>query len=446
MSSPTNKKIFSLIAAAAALAGLAGAGIASTHTANAEPQQYKAPLFGMGSDTTQDIMNALGGFANGKTYTPLVTSQATGYKQIVNFDATIPGAADLTQRECIATKLGSPLILRPNGSGEGQKVLSRQAGGVWYSGLTVTSAITAAGCNNSRNIAGLVDFGRSSSSVTNAVGTDMTALPFGKDALTFAYSKLKTSSDSVCGTGTEACHDAVDTLTKSELTSLYTAGVLVKNDTVIIPCGIQTSSGTYKSWYGKTGNTSSQEGTGTAFCNGIGDGARLQENFGPELKAKADAMLITTNAICDGVAGGSAVSCKDVQVIVGFAASGWIAKSNGLSSPEPGTGVSLGKADGKTFVTYDGSAAVGSRWSPNASGYGDSLWNRNVYNMVLTANLDNSTGDAAIIEMFKGSSSLVCGSAAQAIVNAFGFNSLGNDATTGCGNTTLQGGLVANNG
>ena len=444
MSSPTNKKIFSLIAAAAALAGLAGAGIASTHTANAEPQQYKAPLFGFGSDTTQDVMNALGGFANGKTYTPLVTSESTGYKQIVNFDATIPGGADATARECIATKLGSPLILRPNGSGEGQKILSRQAGGVWYNGLSVTAAITTAACNSSRNVAGLVDFARSSSSVSNAVGTDITALPFGLDALTFAYSKPKTSSDSVCGTGAEACKDAIDTLSKVELTSLYTNGVLLKNSTVLIPCGIQTSSGTYKTWYGNTGNTSSQEGTGTAFCNGIGNGSRLQENHGPELKAKADAMLTTTNAICDGVAGGSAVSCNDVQVVVGFAASAWVSKSNGLSSPAPGTGVSLGLAGGKTFVTYTAGNAVGSKWSPNTDGFNDTNWNRNVYNMVLSANLDNSTGDAAIIEMFKGSTSLMCGSAAQAIVNAFGFLSLGNDASTGCGNTTLKGGLVAN--
>lgn len=441
MSSPTTKKIISLVAGAAALAGLAGVGIASTHTANAEPQQYKAPLFGFGSDTTQDVMNALGGFANGKTYTPLVTSEATGYKQIVNFDATIPGEADATKRECIATKLGSPLILRPNGSGEGQKVLSRQTGGVWYTGLTVTAAITAANCNNSRNIAGLVDFARSSSSPSNAVGTNLTALPFGKDALTFAYSKPKTL-DADGG----SYHNAIDSLTKAELTSLYTDGVLVKNGTVIVPCGIQTSSGTYKTWYGKTGNTSSQEGTGTTFCNGIGNGTRLQENHGPELKAKADALLTATNAICDGVAGGSAVACDDVQVIVGFAASAWISKSNGLSSPAPGTGVYLGKAGGKTFVTYDSGAAVGSKWSPNSDGYSDTAWNRNVYNIVLTDNLDNSTGDAAIIEMFKGSTSLICSSAAQAIVNAFGFNSLGSDPTTGCGNTTTQGGLLANNG
>lgn len=440
MSSPTTKKIISLVAGAAALAGLAGAGIASTHTATAEPQQYKAPIFGFGSDTTQDVVNALAGFANGKTYTPLVTSSGTGYKQIVSFDATIPGG-DPTARECIATKLGSPLILRPFGSGEGTKILSRQTGGQWYTGLTVTAAITTAGCNATRNVAGLVDFARSSSGPSNTTSSDLTYLPFGKDALTFAYSKPKTLD--VDG---GSYHNAVDSLTKAELTSLYTDGVLIKNGTVIVPCGIQTSSGTYKTWYGKTGNTSAQEGTATTFCNGIGNGVRLEENNGPALKAKADALLSTTNAICDGVAGGSAVACDDVQVIVGFAASNWVAKSNGLSSPEPGAGVFLGKAGGKTFVTYDSGAAAGSKWTPNNDGFLDTAWNRNVYNVVLTANLDNSTGDAAIIEMFKGATSLVCSADAQTVVNRFGFLSLGSDPTTGCGNTNTVGALVANNG
>jgi hypothetical protein len=266
-------------------------------------------------------------------------------------------------------------------------------------------------------------------------------LPFGKDALTFAYSKPKTL-DSDGG----SYHNAIDSLTKAELTSLYTDGVLVKSGTVIVPCGIQTSSGTYKTWYGKTGNTSGQESTGTAFCNGIGNGSRLQENHGPELKAKADALLSATNAICDGVAGGSAVACDDVQVVVGFAASAWVSKSNGLSSPAPGTGVSLGKAGGKTFVTYDSNAAAGSKWTPNSDGFLDTAWNRNVYNVVLTANLDNSTGDQAIIEMFKGATSLVCSTAGQTVVNQFGFLSLGSDSSTGCGNTNTVGALVANNG
>jgi len=430
MSSPTTKKLISLATGAAALTSLAAASIVGSLGAHAEPQQYRSPIFGFGSDTTQDVMNALGGFANGSTFTPLVTSAASGYKQIVNFDATIAGGS-ATARECIATKLGSPLILRPNGSTEGQKVLSRQAGGVWYSGLSITQAITDAGCNNSRNIAGLVDFARSSSGPRNASGTDLTFLPFGKDAMTFAVSKPNTGA----GFAPE-----VDSLTKAELLSLYTNGVLIKGATVIIPCGIQSGSGTKSSWESKVGMSSTLENTGTTWCNGKGNGARVQENHGPDLKAKADAIVLLTDPICDGVAGGAPASCADVQVLAGFAASGWVSKSNGFSSPAPGAGVTLGKADGLDFVTFDNSQPSGSKWSPNSSGFSNAAWNRDVYNVVLTANLDPSTGDAAIIEMFKGSTSLICGAAGQAIVNQFGFLSL----STGCGSTVLQGGLVAN--
>lgn len=372
-------------------------------------------------------MNALGGFANGVSFTPLVTSESTGYKQIVNFDATIPGGS-ATARECIATKLGSPLILRPNGSTEGQKILSRQTGGVWYSGLSVTQAITDAGCNNSRNVAGLVDFARSSSGPRNATGTDLTFLPFGKDALTFAYSTTGTATP-------------VASLTKAELLSIYTNGVGISGSTVIIPCGIQSGSGTKSTWESKVGMNSTVENTGTTFCNSAGNGARAQENHGPDLKAKADAVALLSDARCDGVAGGSAVSCANVQVIVGFAASAWVSKSNGFSSPAPGAGVSLGKADNLDFVTFDNAQPAGSKWSPNSSGFSSSAWNRDVYNVVLTANLDSSTGDAALIEMFKGSTSLVC-TTGQTVVNQFGFLSL----STGCGSQTLQGGTVANNG
>lgn len=428
MSSPTTKKLISLATGAAALVSLAAAGIAGSLGAHAEPQQYRSPIFGFGSDTTQDVMNALAGFANGSTFTPLVTSEATGYKQIVSFDATIPGGS-ATARECIATKLSSPLILRPNGSTEGQKILSRQAGGVWYSGLSVTQAITDANCNNTRNVAGLVDFARSSSGPKNAVGTDLTFLPFGKDALSFAYSKPNTGVTPI-----------VDSLTKAELLALYTNGVLLKGTTVLIPCGIQSGSGTKSSWESKVGMNTGLENTGTTWCNGKGNGARVQENNGPDLKAKADAVVQLSDAICDGVAGGSPVSCADVQLVMGFAASAWVSKSNGFSSPAPGAGVALGKADNLDFVTFDNSQPAGNKWSPNSSGFTSSAWNRDVYNVVLTANLDPSTGDAAIIEMFKGSTSLICGAAAQAIVNQFGFLSL----STGCGSTALQGGLVAN--
>lgn len=51
----------------------------SLTSAGADPQFVNA-FVGVGSDTTQDVMNAQAGFANGHNYTPLQSSAATGYK------------------------------------------------------------------------------------------------------------------------------------------------------------------------------------------------------------------------------------------------------------------------------------------------------------------------------------------------------------------------------
>ncbi|MCU0311593.1 MAG: hypothetical protein MUE36_11720, partial [Acidimicrobiales bacterium] len=87
----------------------------------ADPQQQSG-LVGVGSDTTQGLMNAYAGFSNGINYTPLQSSVASGQRQIVSFDATNPSA---TGDRCITTKVKSATIYRPNGSGSGRNALSR---------------------------------------------------------------------------------------------------------------------------------------------------------------------------------------------------------------------------------------------------------------------------------------------------------------------------------
>ena len=117
---------------------------------------------GVGSDTTQDVTNGLSGIApypigaaggTPKGYNPLVSSSATGTKGIVSWDAF---DASTTPTACITPKSGFPAVDRPNGSGDGQKALSRSIdGGAWTKGL---------GCNASAgNLTGAIDFARSSS-------------------------------------------------------------------------------------------------------------------------------------------------------------------------------------------------------------------------------------------------------------------------------------------
>ncbi len=86
--------------------GLAAAGLCASlmiGSASADPAQYVA-LVGAGSDTTQDVMNALAGRSLNRLFTPVVSSAGTGAQQLVSFDALGPGGA-----------VGDCIVLKPGG-------------------------------------------------------------------------------------------------------------------------------------------------------------------------------------------------------------------------------------------------------------------------------------------------------------------------------------------
>lgn len=406
----SRKTLIRVAAGLAVLGAMAGASLVTSSPVNADPKQYSA-LTGYGSDTTQDVMNALSGFSNGRNFTPVQTSVGTGQIQLVSWDA-------FPANECIVTKVGAPTILRPNGSTNGRRILSRAyGGGTWPTG-------TGNPCGH-RNASGLVDFARSSAGPSGA-GTVLTYIPFGRDALTWAYNKPSGSP--------------VINLTPAQLNSLHLTGPQLISGTVIIPCGIQTGSGTYQSWMTAIGVSVSPLGqdVGTTFCNtviapgGVPDvGGRLQENNGPELTIKANALATTSDPICDGVAGGAAVSCANAQVIAGFSASQFIARSNNVGSPNPGPGVALGQINGTDPI--NGTA-------PNLTAdpvfYANTTFGRDVYNVVASEVLA-APADARIVSMFVGPTSAVC--SATTTIQLHGYLSLG----ANCGSTTLTGPFVA---
>jgi hypothetical protein len=403
--STRKSKLVKVAAAAAAVGSIAAIGFAGNSPANADPKQYSA-LVGYGSDTTQDVLNALSGFVNGENFTP-VQSQDASQTQLVSWDA-------FPANQCITTKVGAPTILRPNGSTNGRRILSRAFGGGTWGNATC----------GLRDVSGLADFARSSAGPPSA-GTDLVYIPFGRDALTWAYSKPTGSP--------------VTNLTPLQLTSLMVNGPALIGGTVIIPCGIQTGSGTYQSWNTANGlATTAGTDTGTAFCNtGLVNPAipaadgRLQESNGPELKLKADRLAVTSNPICDGIAGGEAVSCANAQVIVGFSASQFIARSNNVAAPNPGPGVSLGAINGN--VPVNGTAP---NLTPNAALYADATFGRDVYN-VLPAETIDDIGNVQIQTMFVGPTSSIC--QAEDTIATFGFLPLG----AACGSTTLTGAFVS---
>jgi hypothetical protein len=401
-------RLVKVAAATAAVGSIAAIGFGGNSPANADPKQYEA-LVAIGSDTTQDVLNAFAGFSSGINYTPLQSSVATNQTQIISFNA---GATS-----CIATKTGAGLILRPNGSTGGRRALSQIGQGT-------TTWGTGSPCG-AKDVSGLIDFARSSSGPASGdLGTDLTYVPFARDALTFAYY----SADGTSGTDT----------TRANLTSIYTNGTGLIGTTPVIPCGIQTSSGTYGSWNTASGVSGSVMEAGTALCRSLGGvpdatGA-LQEHNGPELKIKGDLLAATSSTLCDGVAGGASVSCANAQVIVGFSASQFVARSNGKADPAPGPGVGLGSIAGSSFVT--GTA-------PNVAavpaGYADPIFGRDVYNVFLTPVIAD-TSNGVLQSLFVGPTSAVC-TADNTVVN-LGFLALSDAA---CGTTTLKGSYFTGN-
>lgn len=383
-----------------------GAGLMAG-SASADPAQLSA-LIGVGSDTTQDVMNAMAGRTNGVYFTPLLSpttalAQDNTRRQVISFDATAAtaGAGD----NCITTKTGAPGFTRPNGSSAGRRALSRAMDGGKYG---------SAECGGVKDVAGLVDFARSSSGPSSGdTGTVLTYIPFGRDGVSFAYYRASGGA-------------AVTSLTRAQLTTLFTTGPQTINGVRIVPCGIQTSSGTYSFWNTVTTATTATEPTGTAECNALA-GGRLQENDGVDLKAKGDL-----------VAAGD-------QVIVGFSAGAFIAKSNGYATPVPPAGVGMGSISNNGSGTDLGSPVTGTapNLTPVSAFFSDSVFGRKVYNVFPTSVI-TGPGNADLKAMFvdsdatAGNNAVICNAPYTATVQALGFL-----PASDCGAITIKGSLIS---
>lgn len=398
-----------------AVAGLAiGTSIIGGGSANADPKQFNA-LIGMGSDTTQDIHNALAGNSNNTFYTPMASSIATGQTVTASWDAF--GSA------CITPKAGSASINRPAGSSQGRRALSRAIdGGTW--------GTSACGANaTGKPVGGMVDFARSSSGPSGA-GTALTYIPMGLDAMSFAYYRN--------GGG------AVTSLTRQDLIEIYTTGSKVVGGVRIVPCGIQTGSGTKEFWQKSPLNNMSDgtENTGTTECNNATTtglpGNRIEENNPNSLKLKGDSAAMTNSTLCP--------STNKCQVIVGMSAGSFIAQTNGVSPDNTATGVDLGAISDSGSTTtppnlgipYDVDPVTGDL-SPDSTFYADPIFGRKVFVVVDTAKA-TGFGNANLKSLFVGASSALCSAATQTTVNKFGFLT-----PSDCGSTTLTGPLLSGN-
>ena len=409
-------RLVKVAAATAAIGSIAAIGFVGNSPAQAEPQQYLNPIVGVGSDTTQDVVNAFAGFSNGINYTPL--QAGTARTQIASWDAFKPGT-DPTLISCITTKVAQPQITRPNGSGSGVFALTA----AFNAGATFP--VAADGCGPARSLGGIVDFARSSSgpdstkNPSNPTGP-LVFVPFGRDALTFAYIRPSGSP--------------VTSLTRAELNTIHVSGPQVIGGVPVIACGIQTASGTFSSWRRAVNGASA--GTwdpGTSVCNNVGVGAglgRIQENNGPELVAKSALLASMSADACDGALDGISASCANAQLIVGFSASQFIARTAGLGTPAPALTANggLGLTNGVAAVT-----GTSPSFAPNPTFYADTNFGRDVYNVLPAETIIGADSQPALVAMFVGDTSRVC-SLSTTTIQSFGFLSLG----TSCGSVTLR--------
>lgn len=318
------------------------------------PTDYRQ-LVGTGSDTTQGVLNSYG----------TTLRDGSLNRVIASYDAT--GSAT------IKVSASGPTFNRPNGSTNGVKALTAS--------INPTGTYLWGGVS----IAGQLDFARSSSAPSSsAPGTQLTYIPFARDAVSYAYANL--GNQSIPSNLTTA---QIAGIYKGEITTFVDAGGATRTYKPILP---QAGSGTRSFFLSSIGVTEAQ------LIPGL---PTLQENDGTQIDA--------------------------VGEVVPFSVAAWIAQDNAVVPNTIDThSVTLGSVGGISPLTAQ------FKLNPNFT------MTRLVFNVVETARL-TGTGpkDTLLRDFFVGTDSEIC--SVPAVLSLYGFG-----AITNCGNTTTyKSGYVA---
>ncbi|MFK0157375.1 substrate-binding domain-containing protein [Streptomyces sp. NPDC090499] len=204
-----------------------GLGALAAPAAYADPSSatdYRQ-LAGVGSDTTQDVMNALG-------------------NAITNSNGKVIASWNATGSSTITTKAtGSCTINRPDGSGAGITALNTALDG-------------GTGC---------VDFARSSRGPNNTTTTDLTFIPYAKDAVSWVK---------------QAGSALPDNLTTAQLQAIYTCSLTSLNGVTLTPILPQSASGTRAFFLSSIGVTT------PGSC--VTTNSSIQENDGSVIDSAGD--------------------------------------------------------------------------------------------------------------------------------------------------------------
>ncbi|GAA2244216.1 hypothetical protein GCM10010401_16780 [Rarobacter faecitabidus] len=347
-------------------------------------------LVGLGSDTTQDVLNGIASAIPGNL--------------VASYDATGSGT--------VVTRAGGTAIPRANGSGAGVNLLRVAIGQTGSASVSTFSSGTVS--VETAAVAGQIDFARSSSGAGSNVvaGGVLTYVPFAVDAVTYAVSPTSVLPKD---------------LTKDQLISIYKGAIdrvayktgeasqlLDKTDSV--PAGYtsvgittyipQAGSGTRSYWLGQVDISEAQISNNT-FPNlkatDLG-GAPVQEHKG--------AALVTGNAE------------QQKATIVPFSIAQWISQANGKVTDHRANAQLGGVTVAGTLQTPTIGSGTSYALNPNFKAY-----NRTVYNIVPSKYADDP--NSVIRATFVGSNSAVCQQ--TAVIQSFGFGT-----TTDCGDTTIR--------
>lgn len=358
--------------------------------ANADPATGTyGTLVGLGSDTTQSVLNGLASAISGNL--------------IASYDATGSGTT-------VFTRAGGTAIPRANGSGAGLNLLAVAIGQNSSSSISVYNGGAGGSVSaTTAEAAGNIDFARSSSGPsTTVVDGVVTYIPFGTDAVSYA---------------TAPGSWIPSNLTTAQLTSIYTGAVRYVSEsgvlsatqvdstyhsiTTFLP---QSGSGTRSFWIGKVGLT---ETTITNNVNG---------NLGANVAKDFAGNSVQEN---DGSALVSGTADQNKAAIVPFSIAQWVAQANGAQT-DARHAVVINSIDGAAPTTGSGTAY-------KLNGSFASAFTRLVYNIVPTREAQDTTSN--IYKAFVGTSSEVC--KATSTIERYGFAAL--TATTGtnaCGDVS----------
>jgi hypothetical protein len=351
------------VVAVSAVAALAFGVVAP---ASADPVGFKS-LNGVGSDTTQD----------------LVAGVASVVSAIGSYDAT--GSAT------IQTTSGGPTFNRPNGSTSGVQALSASVNNTGVRTFPASGGVS---------ITGQVDFARSSSAPSGSfVGTDLTFIPFARDAVSYAVSAASDfPRDIALGNATQdATSPAPFTLRNIYRGTVTTYVDGDFNSVTIRPIIPQAGSGTRSFWLSALGLTEAAiVGTPTTDI-----GNTAQEHNGTYITNAGD--------------------------IAPFSIAQYIAQGNHGALPTSVTerrgNIVLGNVDTvkPILLTAGGGVELNTAFPIN----------RLVFNVVQTSRLSGSSAaDLLLQSTFAGTTSSVCAASAQ--IKQYGFGTIGSL----CGNTT----------